>query len=198
MPRRSNNPPMTPSEMALEAKAQSESRIYQGRGQTVEANRAVVGEIVGNMAEQMKAAADQSRRFDLSDLEQVNATAREYVAACAAAGVLPTVTGAAAAMGRTRTALYKYAADHKAFSDWLTEFSDCCGECAASAAIHGAVQAIPTIFTLKARHNWRDNIVIETAPANNRNNLLGYDISPEEAEHYAQMLAEKYAELPED
>lgn len=182
------NAPMTSEEMALAARANAENKMYRGREQTAEINRALVGEIVGNMAAQMEAAADEARRFPLSDMERVNQTAMEYVEACAAAGVLPTVTGAAAAMGRSRTALYKYGQDHPAFGEWLTEFSDSCGEAAAAAAIHGATAAIPTIFVLKSRHSWRDIISVESTPADKR--TIGYDLSEEELK--------RFAELPED
>lgn len=173
--------------MALMAEGHTESRIYQGRQQTAEANRALVGEIVSDMAAQMEAAADESRRFPLSDLESVDRIAREYVAACARVGALPTVAGAAAAMGRSRTAVYKYAETHHAFAEWLTEFSDLCGECAAAAAIHGATAAIPTIFVLKSRHNWRDVVAIEAVQ--NKPDLDCED---------AAAIAEKYQNLPSD
>lgn len=193
MSRPPTNPPMTSEEMALAARANAENKMYRGREQTAEINRALVGEIVGNMAAQMEAAADEARRFPLSDLDRVNAVAMEYVTACASAGALPTVTGAAAAMGRSRTALYKYGQDHPAFGEWLTEFSDSCGEAAAAAAIHGATAAIPTIFTLKARHQWRDTVSIETMQE--RRDPLKYEIDDEELR---RKYADAFKDLPED
>lgn len=187
MPRQSK-PPMTEAEMAIMAGGRAESKIYQGRQQTADVNRALVGEIVAGVAQQMEAAADESRRFPLSDLEAVERTARQYVESCAKTSTLPTVAGAAAAMGRTRTALYKYAETHNGFSEWLTNFSDLCGEAAAQAAIHGATNTIATIFTLKSRFNWRDTISIE-AVQQNKNGITDMD---------AAAVATKYEQLPAD
>lgn len=88
-------------------------------------------------------------------------------------------------MGRTRTALYKYGNDHPAFSEWLTEFSDLCGEATAQAAIHGATKEVSTIFTLKSRHGWRDVISIEPIQQN-----------PGITEEDVQAISAKYMELP--
>ena len=175
----------TDQEMLTAPDPTAASKVYGGRAQTTEVNRATVAEIVAGMAQQMEQAADETRRFPLSDLETVDRVARRYVIACATAGVLPTVTGAAAAMGRTRTALYKYGNDHPAFSEWLTEFSDLCGEAAAQAAIHGATKEVSTIFTLKSRHGWRDVISIEPIQQN-----------PGITEEDVQAISAKYLELP--
>ena len=183
MSRQPDRPPMTPAEIDELA----ESQGYGGRGQTAEVNRQLVCEIVGDMVEQMIQTTDESRRFPLSDIDSVERVAREYVSACARKGRLPTVSGLAAALGRHRTTLYKYADEHKGFSDWLLDFSDRCGECASEAAMCGARAAIPTIFSLKARHGWKDIIAVE--PIQPKNGITDED---------AAALAAKYSMLPED
>lgn len=180
---KANRPPMT----AAEIDELAESQGYGGRGQTAEVNRQLVSEIVGDMVEQMAQATDESRRFPLSDIDSVERVAREYVGACARKGRLPTVSGLAAALGRHRTTLYKYADEHKSFSDWLIEFSDRCGECASEAAMCGARAAIPTIFSLKARHGWRDVLAIE--PIQQKNGIT---------DESAAAIAAKYSALPND
>lgn len=186
MSRPAKNPPMTAEQISKLAEP-TDSRVYAGKGQTTEVNRQLVCEIVGNMAAQMEQTADESRRFPLSDLQSVERIAMQYVQTCATKGSLPSVSGLAAALGRSRTAVYKYADDHKAFADFLADFSDRCGEAAAEAAIVGAVAPVPAIFTLKARFGWRDVISIE--PIQKKSTIT---------EEAAVEIAEKYLALPED
>ena len=185
---RAKNPPMTAEQISILAEP-TESRMYQGKGQTAEVNRQLVCAIVGDMAVEMEQAADESRRFPLSDLQSVERIARQYVVACANKGSLPSVSGLAAALGRTRTAVYKYANEHQAFADFLTDFSDRCGEAAAQAAIVGATQAVPTIFLLKSRFGFRE------APTQLEIGQLRNDLCGTEE---AAVIAEKYLELPSE
>ena len=187
MSRPTKTTPLDFATMKARAEEQAEARQYQGRNQTVEANRALVGEIVASMASNLAAAADETRRFDLSDLGRVSRVAIRYVQACAEAGTLPTVTGVAAALGRTRDALYKRGKTDRLFQEWLEAFSDQCGVAMAQAAINGAVAAVPAIFTLKSRHGWRDTYTIETPKETAQDT---YEISTADLERFKALPAE--------
>ena len=130
---------------------------YKGRGQTLDANADEIGKIVSRAQKMLELATDEGRRFELSDLASVNRIAVQYLGACAAAQTMPSVTGMAAALGRTRDALYRYARTHKDFGQWLDAFSDTCGEALAAAALKGAVNNVMAIFVLKSRHGWEEN-----------------------------------------
>ena len=188
---RAKNPPMTPEQIAALAEP-TESRVYAGKGQTAEVNRQLICAVVADMAMEMKQAADESRRFPLSDLSSVERIAMLYVEACANKGSLPSVSGLAAALGRTRTALYKYADGHKIFADFLSDFSDRCGEVAAQAAIVGATQAIPTIFLLKSRFGFRE------APAQLEIGQLNGSVTGADTQEAAVEIATRYSALPQD
>ena len=190
MSRQTNSNPMTDAEMALAAKAQTESRVYQygGKAQTADINREIISGIVDGMKIQMEAATDPARRFPLTDEKRLNSVTKAYLEACASAGALPTVTGLAAACGRTRDSLYKFADTHEDFREWLENFSSMAGEAMGAAAIHGATAAIPSIFILKSRFGFKDVVSVEQVQPKS---ALGSTVDPD-------TIAARYAELPED
>lgn len=164
---------------------------YGGRSQTITENRAAVSVIVDDMFRQLERASDGSRRIDLNDIDLVDAEARRYTAECATESVLPTVTGLASWLGRSRDSLYKHSRDHGQFRDWLNMFSDLCGTATARAAMEGTVAAIPAIFTLKARHGWSEGAIEINV---GRSDPLDRTVD----ERAAAEIAAKYADLPDD
>ena len=162
---------------------------YGGKSQTLEANSTRVSELVGMAAGDMERTIS-GEKVPLSDMVRVRKIGAEYLVECSKDGVLPTVRGCAARLGVTRNALYDTVKRHPdgEFARWLEDFSDMCGELCMTAALEGAVAAIPAIFTVKARYQWRE------APAQleiGSIKPLGYYNGDAEA------VAAKYAELPE-
>ena len=160
---------------------------YLGRGQTLEMNQSLITETVSTAARQMQESSDESKRIPLTDLASVRRIAQEYLALCAGKSQLPTVTGLAARLGRSRSSLYKER--NNAFHEFLEDFSDICGETLSQSMLYGGVAAVPGIFVLKSRYQWREApITIETAAPIGP---LVQELSPEQ-------IAEKYSYLPDD
>lgn len=159
---------------------------YAGRQQTLETNTCRTREIIGKARDDM-IRANAAEKIPLSDLPRVKQAAQQYLSECADGAMMPTVRGMAARLGLSRNAVYDYQKKHPAgaFSDWLDDFSDMCGEVMMAAALDKSVDTVSAIFIAKARHGWRDAITIEAVPRD----PLGTPLSPEE-------IAQKYAELP--
>lgn len=141
-----------------------ETEKYGGRLQTVNVNSDSIKAIVQRTAQEA-AISNRAERVELQDMQAVRQIAADYLNECAQSGFLPTVSGIASRLGRTRQALYFYASTHRGepFDEWLTFFSDQCGETMIQAALAGAVRETVAIFTAKARFGWRDNINIEVS-----------------------------------
>ena len=183
--------PMDAGEMLEAARAERArgSKIYS-KAETLEANQQGIGRAVLAMARTMEQGSDASRQFDLSDFQQLNKVAIAYTRACALAGSLPSVSGLAGALGRSRTGLYEYGKVHAPFREWLQDYSDLCAEAAISAAIEGSAQAVPAIFLAKARAGWKDNDPVELR-IGRADTPLGEAADP-------ATIAAKYHALPED
>lgn len=167
---------------------------YTGKGQTLQANTARVSELVSAVADDMERTRT-GEKVPLSDLERIKTVATGYLRECAAAGSLPSVRGIAARLGVTRQSLYDYRKSHEnsAFSKWLEDFSDMCGEVMMQAAVEGTVQAVPAIFIAKSRFQWRE------APQQielGRINPLADD--GRDTDEIAAEIATRYQGLPED
>lgn len=123
---------------------------YAGKGQTLQANTTRVSELVSAVADDMERTRT-GEKVPLSDLERVKSVAAAYMRECAAVGTLPSVRGIAARLGVSRQSLYDFRKAHEnsAFSKWLEDFSDLCGEVMMQAAVEGAVQSVPAIFVAK-------------------------------------------------
>ena len=134
--------------------------------------------IIARSADELRAAAQIDEVFPLSDLPQLKAATMRYVANCQESGTLPTMSGLARSLGRTRESLYRYSGRHpdSPTAEWLKLYSDFCGDALAEAALHGHVQPVFAIFVEKARYGWRDAVTIETAPPD----PLGPTLPPEE------------------
>lgn len=189
MGRPTKGEPMDAGEMLIAASAERSrgSKMYS-KSETLEANQQGIGRVVGAMAQTLEQANDASRQFDLSDSEKLNQASIAYVKACAAAGLLPSVSGLAGALGRSRTGLYEYGKVHADFQVWLENYSDLCAETAISAALNGSAQAVPAIFLAKARYQWRDSVTLE----------IGRPESPLGEVQDPDAIAAKYEMLPED
>lgn len=161
---------------------------YTGRQQTIETNTIRTREIIGKALDDM-IRANAAEKIPLSDLPRVKQAAQQYLSECADGAMMPTVRGMAARLGLSRNAVYDYQKNHPGseFSEWLEDFSDMCGEIMMAAALDKSVDTVSAIFTAKARHGWRDSIVIETKATN----PLGPELPVEE-------IAEKYAFLPDE
>ena len=167
---------------------------YGGKEQTLAATVARVSSIVGSAADDLERTTS-GEKVPLSDLERVKSVAAAYMRECAVTGKLPTVRGVAARLGVSRQAMYDHRKAHEnsAFSKWLEDFSDMCGEVMMQAAVEGAVQAVPAIFIAKARYQWRE------APQQielGRINPLADD--GRDTDEIAVEIASKYRELPSD
>ena len=167
---------------------------YAGKGQTLQANTTRVSELLGAVADDMERTRT-GEKVPLSDLERVKSVAAAYMRECAVTGKLPSVRGCAARLGVSRQSLYDYRKAHEnsAFSKWLEDFSDLCGEVMMQAAVEGAVQAVPAIFIAKSRYQWRE------APQQielGRINPLAED--GRDTDEIAVEIASKYRELPSD
>ena len=73
-------------------------------GRTQEAKRAAISAVLSAQAALSQKAPE---RTDLHDLAAVKDTVERYVSACAEAGIVPNVEGAAAALGVSRRRLYQ-------------------------------------------------------------------------------------------
>lgn len=167
---------------------------YGGRTQTLTENTARVSALVSMAAEDMQ-RANTGEKVPLGDLERVSAVSLDYLRECSENGTLPTVRGCAARLGVSRIALYEYAKAHPngGFSKWLEDYSDFCGEICAAAALEGTISAVPAIFVLKSRFQWRE------APAQlelGRIDPMAND--GRDADELAAEIATKYGELPSD
>lgn len=126
-------------------------------------------------------------KIPLNDMELVKTATEAYLIDCAGHGIMPSVRGCASFFGVSRNAVYDYARKHpgSAFSEWLENFSDLCGELLMQAAVEGTASAIPAIFTVKARYGWRENDDVPLREIRER------ELTPEEiATKYANMLPE--------
>ena len=168
---------------------------YKGKQQTIAANTARVSEIVKSVADDMERTRT-GEKVPLSDMERIKAIATDYMRECAATGNLPSVRGCAARLGVSRQSLYDYRRSHEnsAFSKWLEDFSDVCGETMMAAALEGAVAPVPAIFVAKSRYKWRETPQqVELGridPLLSDNNRSADEIAAE--------IAEKYRDLPGD
>lgn len=189
--RPSNNSPQTKEEMALEARASRQTKVYAGRGETIAYNDGKISALVSDLADGLSniAYTNENERIRLKDSEAVKKITIIYVKACAENASLPTMSGLAKAIGCSRQSLYdhmqRYPDDET--TAWLADFSDSCAECMMQAALSGSVATIPAIFIAKSRYNWRDALVIENIPP-------AMPDSPLTAEE----IQEKYDFLPDE
>ena len=124
-----------------------ETEKYGGRLQTVNVNSDSIKAIVQRTAQEA-AISNRAERVELQDMQAVRQIAADYLNECAQSGFLPTVSGIASRLGRTRQALYFYASTHRGepFDEWLTFFSDQCGAESFDAirrAVHGNQPSCP-------------------------------------------------------
>lgn len=144
------------------------------------ANTEQNSQIIAQAARELAMANDPTReKVPLWNLEKVRSVAGIYLDECAQTGTMPTVRGCAARLGVTRGALYDYEKHHPggAFSAWLQDFSDLCGEVMMAAAMQGSLSAVPCIFVAKSRHGYREAPVQIELQANS---AVGVELPEEE------------------
>ena len=158
------NLPQTDAEMLQSASKSRQTRIYKGIARDI--NTQTISMLTAQTAAELENLATPTERIALKDTDAVQSVSIRYVQACSDAGVLPTMSGLAKALGVTRSALYEHIRSHPNddTSRWLEEFSDTCGEAMMQAALYGAVSPVPAIFVAKARYGFRDTLTIETMP----------------------------------
>ena len=139
---------------AIEAAAREENKLYKPRSSTAypEVAEAVKAQKISDAVGLHK---ELLSRFDhkarLEDTEAVKAVANDYLATCQASAQIPTLMGLSAALGYSRTAVYRFMAKNP-YHD-TTEYIDAFRSASASIIAQGSLSRTldnaTSIFLLK-------------------------------------------------
>lgn len=188
MGRKPNNPPETLDEMTramLERKASrsSESRLYS-RSESLAAVDGKISQIVANAAEDFSRSQQMAGKLSLSDTDRIAAQIQQFLQACAATATLPTVTGLCRSCGFSYEAVRKWLLQHPEHptADLFQRFKELCADILQDGGLTGVTNSIVSIFLLKACHNFKESLLIETGQPQHP---LGAEPDPDEiAERY--------------
>lgn len=106
-------------------------------------------------------------RIKLEDTESVKKLTEQYLQACITTATLPKLSGLAHCLGYTRDGLYWFMRNKKDHpsGQFLNAFRDVCADAMADSSTKGVIHPIVGIFLLKALYGLRDNVTVETVPA---------------------------------
>lgn len=134
-------------------------------------------------------AAEDRTKVDFRNLDQVRQRTYDYLTACAAAEVYPSVMGLAVhGYGVSRQALNQYLLrNDNETTDFIMRTKDIMADILTNSSLYNNANAVATIFQLKNHFAHADRVEIEAVPQKNEPEALSL----------ADIEA-KYAELPDD
>lgn len=178
----------TAEEMALQMlESQASNHLYGNRkGNYKEISDALKVEALGAAIDQkmqlLKATRERGR-VDLKDLDEVSATAEEYMQSCKLAGVFPTMLGFAAACGYSRKHLYYYLEhnEHSATGQYINALRSSWAAILAEMGLARQASESVSIFLLKnSGQGMSDRAELEITTGNN--DPIGAEKTAEELE----------------
>ena len=134
-------------------------------------------------------ATESRGKVDFKNLAQVRQRTYDYLNACAAAEVYPSVMGLAVhGFGVSRQALNQYLMKHDdETTDFIMRTKDVMADILTNSSLYNNANAIQVVFQLKNHFQHADRVEIEAVPQK---------LEPETPSY--EEIAAKYAELPDD
>ena len=189
----SRTPPQAYDEMVETALARKEGRIYK-KDEADAYTDDRISQIVSGTLQELADIAKTSSVLNLSDLQTVKERTLIYMKACEQSATIPTMSGLARSFGMSTQALNNHMNrnPNSSTTEWLRVCHDAFADAMAESASRGLTNVIFSIFSLKARSGWRDNVSIEVTQ---NNDPLGGPVDVEEKkkkyEHYFDYLPEE-------
>ena len=179
----------TYGEMLSENEEHRGNRLY--KAESSEFVDGQLRELVGMSARELAEIADQREPINIADVATLKERTILYVRACSDTSAVPTFSGLARSVGVSTEALNDHMRRHpnSDSTEWLKIVHDSFADTLATAALRNMTNSIVSIFSLKSRSGWRDNLGVE---------LLTPDTSLISSAVDAATIAARYTELPSD
>ena len=187
MPSRAKKPPMTEQQLATQADRRRSSNMIDKRAEAREQNDAELSKLIDISLAGLRNVASGEQGVALADTDTVKEITLKYMEMCRERSVIPSFTDLASAIGCTRQAFYAFIKAHPGHptSNWLLHLRDVFSDILAKSALNGTTRDIPSIFVLKSKYGWREDV--DDMPQN--------DNSQEQMD--VETIMEKYKDLPD-